>query len=86
MRTEVLVKDLINKMFEIAQHDVSYEDILHVENWFNKYTMTQEQSEEWCVWGTEYIRKNFKLSKVMARKKMDWANLMWGLTVAPDKV
>ena len=37
------VIDLINQMLAMAGHDVTYEDILGVEKWFQKYTMTVEQ-------------------------------------------
>ena len=40
------IKDLINQMFIIAGHNVTYEDILGVDKWFEKYSMTVEQSEE----------------------------------------
>ena len=31
--------DLINQMFIIAGHDVTYQDVLGVDNWFQKYTI-----------------------------------------------
>ena len=37
-KKEKAVVDLINQMFIIAGHDVTYDDILGVENWFQKYT------------------------------------------------
>lgn len=86
MKNDNLIKDLIDKMFEIAGHDVRYEDVLYKDEWYNKWTMTEDQSREWITWGTEYIRKKLRTTKVMARKKMDWTNLMWGLRVATEKV
>ena len=39
-KREQVVIDLINQMFIIAGHDVTYDDILGVENWFQKYNTT----------------------------------------------
>ena len=43
---EQAVVDLINQMFIIAGHDVTYNDVLGKEKWFMEYSMTVEQSEE----------------------------------------
>ena len=45
-KREKAVKDLINKMFEIAGHSVTYDDIVGREQWYQEYTMTVAQSEE----------------------------------------
>ena len=78
-KKEKSVKDLINKMFEIAGYDVTYDDILGVENWFQKYTMTVEQSEEFKKWGKKYLMKELRMYAKQAEKEMDWFNLQWGL-------
>ena len=44
-KREQAVVDLINQMFIIAGHSVTYDDIVGVENWFQKYTMTVEQGD-----------------------------------------
>jgi hypothetical protein len=72
--------DLINQMFIIAGHNVTYEDILGVEKWFEKYSMTVEQSEEFKAWGKKYLMKNLQMRAAMAEKEMMWFNLQWGLT------
>ena len=74
------IKDLINQMFIIAGHNVTYEDILGVDKWFEKYSMTVEQSEEFKKWGKKYLMKNLQMRAVMAEKEMMWFNLQWGLT------
>lgn len=74
------VKDLINKMFEIAGYEVTYDDILGVENWFQKYTMTVEQGEEFKKWGKKYLMKELRLYAKQAENEMLWFNLQWGLT------
>jgi hypothetical protein len=44
-KQEQAVIDLINQMFIIAGHEVTYEDIKDKKNWFQEYSMTVEQSE-----------------------------------------
>ena len=78
-KREQAVIDLINQMFIIAGHDVTYNDILGKDNWFQEYTMTVAQSEEWKKWGVSYLRKNLKVPKYLAEREMMWTNLQWGL-------
>ncbi len=47
-KREQAVIDLINQMFIIAGHDVTYEDVKgRQDNWFQEWTMTTAQSDEW---------------------------------------
>ena len=78
-KREQAVIDLINQMFIIAGHDVTYNDILGKDKWFMEYTMTMAQSEEWKEWGVAYLRKNLKMNKALAEREMMWVNLQWGL-------
>ena len=74
------VIDIINQMFVIAGHEVTYEDIKdRKDDWFTQWTMTTAQADEWKAWGIAYLRKNLKMSKVLAEKEMTWFNLQWGL-------
>lgn len=74
------VIDIINQMFIIAGHEVTYDDIKdRKDDWFTDWTMTVAQSEEWRAWGIAYLRKNLKMNKVSAEKEMTWFNLQWGL-------
>ena len=79
-KREQAVIDLINQMFIIAGHDVTYDDVLGVEDWFQKYTMTVEQGEEFKKWGEKYLMKNLRTYAKAAEKEMMWFNLQWGLT------
>ena len=72
--------DLINQMFIIAGHNVTYDDIVGVDNWFREYTMTVEQGEEFKKWGKKYLMKNLQIRAASAEKEMMWFNLQWGLT------
>lgn len=74
------VIDIINQMFIIAGHEVTYDDIKdRKDDWFTDWTMTIAQSEEWRAWGVAYLRKNLRMNKALAEKEMSWFNLQWGL-------
>ena len=79
-KREKAIVDIINQMFIIAGHNVTYDDILGVEDWFQKYTMTIEQNEEWKKWGKKYLMKNLSLYAKQAEKEMLWTSVQWGLT------
>jgi hypothetical protein len=79
-KKDKVFKDLINQMFIMAGHNVTYDDIVGVEQWFNKYTMTVEQGEEFKKWGKQYLMKNLQMRAYAAEKEMMWFNVMWGLT------
>jgi hypothetical protein len=81
-KNEQIVKDLINKMFEIAGHNVTYNDVINrKDDWYLHWTMTEEQNNEWLKWGKEYLKKKLKTSKYFIEKEMGWANMMWGLKI-----
>ncbi len=74
------VIDLINQMFIIAGHQVTYDDVKdRQDNWFQEWTMTVEQSNEWKKWGTKYLREKLRVPKYLAEREMLWVNLQWGL-------
>jgi hypothetical protein len=87
-KREKAIVDIINKMFEVAGHSVTYEDVRgRKDNWFQQWTMTVKQNEEWKVWGTEYLRKELRMNKKRASVEMDWMSLMWGLKFSDfDKI
>lgn len=79
-KTEIMVVDMINEMFRIAGHEVTYDDIKdRKDNWFHEWTMTVAQNEEWQRWGKKYLQKNLKMYARQAQKEMQWISLMWGL-------
>ena len=66
-KREQAVIDIINQMFIIAGHEVTFEDIKgRKDDWFTQWTMTVAQSEEWRAWGIAYLRKNLKMNKKLA--------------------
>lgn len=79
---EDMVKDIINTMFIIAGHDVSYEDIKdRKDKWYEEWTMTPEQEDKWMEWMVGYFRKHRKLTVRYAQTSASMYNLMWGLRV-----
>jgi hypothetical protein len=79
-KQEKAIVDLINQMFVIAGHNVTYDDILGVEDWYRNYSMTVEQAEEFKEWGKKYLMKNLNTYAKAAEREMMWFMLQWGLT------
>jgi hypothetical protein len=74
------VIDLINKMFEIAGHEVTYDDVKdRKDDWYAQWTMTVQQNDEWKLWGKKYLMKKLRLPAKVAEREMDMCSLMWGL-------
>jgi len=84
-KTIQISKDLINKMFELAGHDMKYEDLIgRQDDWFTQYTMTQDQNKEWRKWGAEYLRKKKRWTKKMAEREMAMVDLHCGLKIKQE--
>ena len=79
-KEEQMVPDMINKMFEIAGHRVTYDDIKDRKDaWYAQWTMTEQQYDEWELWGKKYLMKNLRMYAKMAERQMSMVGLMWGL-------
>jgi hypothetical protein len=79
------VVDLLNEMFKIAGHQITYDDIKdRKDNWFQEYTMTEAQHDEWMEWGANYFKKKLSVPAYRAEKEMMWVSLMWGLKIYPS--
>jgi hypothetical protein len=77
---QLAVVDLINKMFEIAGHSVTYKDVKDRKDaWYSEWTMTVDQYEEWKRWGEKYLQKKLNMYPKSAEKQMSYVGLMWGL-------
>lgn len=74
------VIDLINEMFIIAGHAVTYDDIKDRKDaWYVEWTMTMQEYEDWKLWGKKYLIKNLRLGAKAAEREMMWVGLQWGL-------
>lgn len=77
-----LLKELIDKMFEIAGHNLKFEDVEgRKDNWFQQYTMTETQNEEWKEWGTKLLAKKRRYGKKLADREMRMLDLYCGLKI-----
>jgi hypothetical protein len=80
-----LLKELIDKMFEIAGHDLKFEDVEgRTDNWFQQYTMTEAQNKEWREWGTKHIKKKKRYYSKIASREMAYLDLYCGLKIYPN--
>jgi hypothetical protein len=79
-QSDDLIKTLIDQMFIIAGHELRYDDVVgRKDNWFQQYTMTEAQRNEWKEWGISYIRKKKRWSKKLAEREMAFLDLYCGL-------
>ena len=80
-KQEKAVEDLINQMFIIAGHEVTFNDVkTRKDNWFQQWTMTMEQNMEWQKWGKKYLQKTFRRRAKAAEMEMQWFSLQYGLS------
>lgn len=86
-KKEKALIDIINQMFLIAGHDVTFDDIKdRKDDWFTDWTMTTDQAEVWKQWGIAYLRKELKMNKKLAEREMMWVNVQWGLKYSDYKI
>jgi hypothetical protein len=85
-KKEKLFVDIINKMFEFAGHKVTFEDIKDRKDaWYNDWTMTEDQYNEWRKWGGKELKKKLKLTDTYADRQMAMIGLNWGLKFEKEK-
>jgi len=83
---EIIVRTIINKMFEIAGHNVVYDDIVGRQDaWYQEWTMTVEQDKEWKAWMKEYFQKECKMFAKIAEREAAMCSLNWGLKYSDFK-
>lgn len=79
-RREKMLIDVLNKMFEFAGHNVTFDDIKDRKDaWYNEWTMTESQYDEWQKWGVKEFKKRFKLTEDYSKRQMGMIGLNWGL-------
>lgn len=80
VQPEDIVRNVINRMFEIAGHGVDYEDIVdRKDDWFAQWEMTIEQNEIWKEWMINYLRKECNYPAYKAKREANMISVMWGL-------
>jgi len=79
-KKEQALIDLINEMFRIAGHAVTFEDIKdRKDDWYTQWTMTMAQNDEWQQWGKKYLQKTLRTPAKLAEREMQWISLQYGL-------
>ena len=85
-KNKLILKELIDKMFEIAGHPLKFEDVEgRTDNWFQQYTMTEAQNEEWREWGIKLIMKKRRYNRYLADREMRMLDLYCGLKISDSK-
>ena len=85
-KNKLVLKELIDKMFEIAGHPLKFEDVEgRKDNWFQQHTMTEAQNKEWREWGTKFIMKKHRYNKYLADREMRMLDLYCGLKISDSK-
>ena len=85
-KNKLVLKELIDKMFEIAGHPLKFEDVEgRTDNWFQQYTMTEAQNEEWREWGIKLIMKKRRYNRYLADREMRMLDLYCGLKISDSK-
>lgn len=82
---------LIDLQLKIAGYQITYDEIeeqnevkQHLNpnwRWFDDYTITFEQQNQWYKEANPVIRKLFHCNKTRAEKMLQWLNLDCGLTL-----
>ena len=82
-KERMFLKELIDKMFEIAGHNLKFEDVEgRTDNWYQQYTMTEAQNKEWRDWGVKYIKKKKRYYSKIAEREMAMLDLYCGLKIS----
>ena len=85
-KNKLILKELIDKMFEIAGHHLKFEDVEgRTDNWFQQYTMTEAQNQEWRDWGTKFISKKRRMGNKLASREMAMLDLYCGLKISDSR-
>jgi hypothetical protein len=78
----------------IADHLVDYQlnmvgrtiaEAIKTEKWYSKWTMTDEQHEQFRAYALPLIKKIFKCNKKRAEDIFGWFNLQFGLRIDNTK-
>ena len=86
-KEERAVIEIVNKMFSIAGHEVTYENVKgRKDDWFNQWTMTEEQYHEWLRWGKKHLQKNLQMNARMAEREMAMIGLKFNKTDKDENV
>lgn len=76
---------LVDKMFEIANVDLCYEEVEGREdNWYQDFRMTEAQHKEWMEWGILYMMAHSRYNKRTAEGQMKALTLDLKIKITKD--
>lgn len=83
-----LIKSLVDKMLE--PHGVDYNYVMsnpeiEGKRWYQYYTWTYKEFDEFKVWAIKEIKKHEKVSEEIAKKKFGYFHLQFGLRIDDTK-
>jgi hypothetical protein len=71
--------DLVNKMLE--KHLVTVEDVLNDETWYDRYSWTKRENDEFRDWAIGHLRKKLRWNIARATKEVGYFLLCYGLKI-----
>lgn len=78
--------DAINKMMQIAGYNIEYKELLNKKNWFDHYSITQTQSEDFEKWYKLRLHEDNKIMHQRVRNlNFEIFNLTFGLKVKENE-
>ena len=83
-RESELIKEMINKMLEPYGVDMNYVSANpHIDNepWFQHFTHTQKEEDEWLEWSYKRAKEVLKRDRQYCKKFVDYINFMYGLKI-----
>lgn len=81
-KIQEVIKHLVDKQFEFAGHQITFDDVLGVQDWFSTYKMTCEQSDAFRKYAYQYVKKALRLTKDRAESEVGWFGLQYGLSLS----
>lgn len=87
LTNDELVKALINKMLEPFGVDIEYCVANHTiegKPWYQHFTMTQKQWDEYEKWAKEMIKSNTYWNKKQIDREFAWFALNYGLSIKEE--
>jgi hypothetical protein len=67
--------------YQLGMIDKSTQEAHMTKEWYNKWTMTQEQHDQFKAYALPLLKKVFKCNKSRAESTFDWFDLEFGLRI-----
>lgn len=80
-KIESFFKTAVNKQLEMAGISLKYEDVLEIEDWYDKLTITPEQSDDFHRWFIGEYKTTFRSNNRVAGREYSYFNLSYGLRI-----